>query len=240
MKAQVKPNAEQVWKEFEDVLVPRLNLSLTERVIYSHLVRHSRLEGRLRFRFSIPWLARGAGLTGNPARWAVRRLIARGALRLIERSKSGHTVEVLVPSEIPAARMRHPARVPLRPTREIDLADLDFMRNRALRKAIHTREGGRCFYCRRRVGPRMRSLDHVVPRVEQEDNSYRNLVSCCVECNSLKGSRPASDYLRWLHRERRLSSSALTRRLRALYALVAGKLRPSLPKLGFGKNRRRR
>ena len=77
-------NASRIWKHFEDFLVPRLRLSITDRAVYSHLLRHSRLEGRTRLRFSIAWLARGARLSTNPARWAVRRLIAHGALRLVE------------------------------------------------------------------------------------------------------------------------------------------------------------
>ncbi len=235
---KTKPNAEHLWKQFEDLLVPRLRLSVTDRVVYSHLLRHSRLEGRLRLRFSIPWLARGAGLTHNPVRWAVRRLIARGALRLLERSKTGHFVEVRLPDEIRSARFGRVARRPLSPTRSSDFDELDFLKHRALRKAIHRRERGLCFYCRRRLNPSMRCLDHVVPRVETEDNSYRNLVSCCVECNSLKRSRPAPDFLRWLHRERRINSAELTRRLRALDLLVAGKLRPPLAAPTHTRNHR--
>ena len=45
-----KPNAELLWKQFEDLLVSRLRLSITDRVVYSHLLRHSRLEGRARLR----------------------------------------------------------------------------------------------------------------------------------------------------------------------------------------------
>ena len=97
-----KPNATQIWKHFEDFLVPRLHLSITDRAVYSHLIRHSGLEGRTRLRFSISWLARGVRLSTNPARWAVRRLIAHGALRLLERSKAGHVVEVRLPDEIRA------------------------------------------------------------------------------------------------------------------------------------------
>jgi len=37
----------------EDLLAPQLNFSLADRVIYSHLFRHSRLEGNLQFQFSI-------------------------------------------------------------------------------------------------------------------------------------------------------------------------------------------
>jgi 5-methylcytosine-specific restriction endonuclease McrA len=222
-----KPSAERVWKQFED-LAPRLRLSPTDRVVYSHLFRHSRLEGKPRLRFSIPWLARGVGLTHNPVRWSVRRLIARGVLRLVERSKEGHVVEVRLPEEFPAGC---PAPIPTRPlipTRDDTFEELDFFKHRDRRRAIHVRERGRCFYCRRRLTSQMRSLDHVVPRVDVEDNSYRNLVSCCLECNSLKRGRPAPDFLRWLRSERRLTAVELASGLRALDALVAGKLRPPL------------
>jgi len=69
-----KPNAEHIWKQFEDFLVPRLRLSVIDRAVYSHLVRHSRLEGKLRLRFSIARIAHGARLGGTATRRAVRRL----------------------------------------------------------------------------------------------------------------------------------------------------------------------
>jgi hypothetical protein len=68
--------------------------------------------------------------------------------------------------------------------------------------------------------------------VAVEDNSYRNLVSCCVECNSLKRGKSAASFLRWLHRERKLTAGELAAGLQALNDLVAGKLRPILPDLG--------
>ena len=52
MKAK-KPNAELVWKQLEDILAPQLRLSVFDRTVYSHLLRHSRLEAKLRLRFSI-------------------------------------------------------------------------------------------------------------------------------------------------------------------------------------------
>ena len=96
-----KTNAKQIWKHFEDFLVPRLRLSITDRAVYfsSPTAQPSR---RTRLRFSISWLARGARLSTNPARWAVRPLIAHGALRLVERSKTGQVVEVRLPDEIRA------------------------------------------------------------------------------------------------------------------------------------------
>ncbi len=67
-----------------------------------------------------------------------------------------------------------------------------------------------------------------MPRAKSGQNSYRNLVSCCPECNWQKKDHAAADFLRVLYRERRLSRKDLSARLRALQALAAGKLRPQV------------
>jgi hypothetical protein len=225
-----KINAVHVWKQLEDLLVPRLHLSVFDRAVYSHLLRHSRLEGREQFRFSILWLARGACLSDGTVRKAVRSLVAKGALRLAERSRAGHVVEVRLPEEIRSLGAGKVAACDaLRRPGAGNLEKADFLETRALRQAIHAREGGYCFYCLRRLTPMVRCLDHVVPRVRGGRNGYRNLVSSCAECNSQKGERRAEDFLRWLWREGRLSASELSGRFRALARLAAGKLRPALP-----------
>jgi 5-methylcytosine-specific restriction endonuclease McrA len=223
-----KPNAEHVWKQLEDVVVPRLRLSVIDRAVYYHLLRHSRLEGKIRYRFSMASLGRGTRLTREPVRRAVRRLADQGALRLIRRNKKGHVVDVRVPEEIRAARLDL-ARVSDRGLpAAAKLEDIDFMQTKALRQAIHAREGGQCFYCLRRLPSTLKCVDHVVPRTQSGRNSYRNLVSACLECNAQKGERPAEDFLRWLYRERRLTAAELSGRVRALDALASGKLRPAV------------
>lgn len=226
-----KPNAELLWKQIEDHLVSRLRLSVADRVVYWHLLRHSRLEGKRRLRFSVDWLARGVHLCAGTVRPAVNRLVSRGLLRLLHCSKAGHVVEVLLPDELPT--VSHDisdvirGRVsPISSSPAASFEELDFQKTEALRKAIHARERGRCFYCMRQLTPRARCLDHVVPQSQFGGNSYRNLVSCCLKCNSQKGECSAIDFFRRLYRERRLSDTELAGRLRALDALAAGRLRP--------------
>src|SRR5260370_13124264 len=85
-------------------LVTGLRLSVIERAMYSQLLRHSRLEGRVELRFSILWLARGACLSTSSVRQSVRSLVAKGAMRLAERSRAGHVVKVRLPEEIRSVR----------------------------------------------------------------------------------------------------------------------------------------
>ena len=238
-----KLNPGLLWMQFEDVLAPRLGLSVKERAVYSYLLRHSLVVGKLPLQFAVMSLARTLGLSIGAARQAVRRLDELGALRVLKRSKTGHLAEMRLPERIRAIRAggngasmgvgvgtvvgvgtTGAAGEPPAAT----LETTDFLKTWELRKTIHDRERGACFYCLRRTPAHVHGLDHVVPRVRFGRNSYRNLVSCCLECNSRKGDRPARDFLRTLYRLGRLTAAELDGRLRALKDLATGKLRPSL------------
>ncbi len=222
-----KLNPGLLWMQFEDVLAPRLGLTVWDRAVYSYLLRHSLVVGKLRLHFAVMSVARDLGLSNGPVRQAVRRLDELGALRLLERSKTGHLVEMRLPEQIRAVRTGKnggswdPGDPPASA-----LETTDFLKTWALRKTIHDRERGACFYCLRRTPANVQCLDHVVPRVRFGRNSYRNLVSCCIECNTRKNDRPAPDFLRTLYRQGRLTPAELDTRLRALKDLAAGKLRP--------------
>jgi 5-methylcytosine-specific restriction endonuclease McrA len=142
--------------------------------------------------------------------------------------KEGHTVEVRLPDEIGA--LRRATRLSREKAARLDVEKADFLGTRVLRKAIHARERGICIYCLKRLNDRMRALDHVLAQSRGGGNSYRNLVSCCLECNSAKGEKSAADLLRSLYRERRLTAVEVAARLRTLKSLAAGKLRPVFPK----------
>jgi hypothetical protein len=228
-KPHAKLNAALLWRQLDDVLVPRLGLNLAERVVYAHLLRHSRLEGKRQLRFSMHLFSRSVRLSDCTVRQAVRSLAAKGALRLLDRNQGGHLAEILLPDEIQDVPLDGPAPLCLaRRARAADLEELNFLQVSSRREALHDRERGRCFYCLRRFLARGRVLDHVVPLARGGNNGYRNLVSCCVECNSQKGEMAAEDFLRSLFRQRRITSTELESRLRALDALVAGNLRPVL------------
>ena len=54
------------------------------------------------------------------------------------------------------------------------------------RRAIHERDGYKCVYC---GSTRQLTIDHLIPSSRGGDNSWKNLVSCCSQCNTKKGNR---------------------------------------------------
>jgi len=219
-----KLNAKLLWIQVEDVLAPRLRLTVTDRAVYYYLLRHTLVVGKPRLKFAVVSLARTLGVSAGRARQSVRRLEELEVLRVIERGKTGHLVEMRLPEKIRAIRPSRNGGA--RELAGASLETTDFMKSWALRKCIHDREGGVCFYCLLRTPANVKCLDHVVPRVRFGGNSYRNLVSCCLECNSHKGDRRAADFLRTLYRKGRITPAELDARLEALESLASGKLRP--------------
>ena len=57
------------------------------------------------------------------------------------------------------------------------------------RRNIYARDASRCQYCGKRFSTSELSLDHVVPRSRGGEQTWQNIVCCCVKCNVRKGGR---------------------------------------------------
>lgn len=53
------------------------------------------------------------------------------------------------------------------------------------RRGVLRRDGHRCAYC----GHAAATIDHIVPRCRGGNDSWTNLVACCLRCNGVKGDR---------------------------------------------------
>lgn len=216
------PDAAALWRDVEEHLAPAFSLWASDRVVYFYLARAIRLAGRRVAIMPARTLSRATLLSRSTVRIALRRLAARGILEVRSRSYRGLRIAVKLPRELPGC-----VRDRLSDGRALD--SLDFWTSRHRRAAIHRRDRGRCFYCRRPLQRFSRVLDHVVPRVLLGRNSYRNLVSCCPACNIAKRDRSATAHLRTLRRDRVLTPAQFRDRTAALRALAAGKLQPTPP-----------
>jgi 5-methylcytosine-specific restriction endonuclease McrA len=55
------------------------------------------------------------------------------------------------------------------------------------RKNILRRDGHRCAYCGR--SDMSLTVDHIIPKAKQGEDTWENLVTACVDCNNKKGDR---------------------------------------------------
>jgi 5-methylcytosine-specific restriction endonuclease McrA len=88
-------------------------------------------------------------------------------------------------------------------TREVDDETLRRERARAreLRQTAWWRRRiatGRCHYCRREVGAKALTLDHLVPLVRGGRSVRANMVPACKDCNSKKQSLLAWEWQAYL------------------------------------------
>jgi len=220
----------QVIEQVQDFLVPRLDCY--EQMIYHYLFRHTRLEGKRNITVGTRTIqanvGAGMGKDGSPPSQRVisdklRTLERKGCIKILERSVQGTSLEVLLPHEIPGVVVGKQLLSPEY------IESLDFFNDPQRRLAIFRRENGQCFWCLRSITEANYTLDHVKPRSGPiEDHTYKNLVSCCFECNSRKQATEADEFLRRLYRDGLLSADDLRKRVEAIDALVSGRLLPVL------------
>lgn len=59
------------------------------------------------------------------------------------------------------------------------------------KKNIFKRDNYTCQYCGKREGPF--TIDHVIPKKKGGEESWENLVTCCIKCNNKKGDKTPSE-----------------------------------------------
>jgi hypothetical protein len=209
-----------VLTQIEDSLFPKLGLSVWERAVYYHLLRQTWVLGQATTQCSVQAVATGAGMSDWKAREAIRSLHQKGCIKIEDRSRSGHEIRVLLPSDL-----NLPQQVDEPPP---DLESIDFFVGRQYVDALLARENARCFYCLRQVTRDTCELDHANPLADGADNSYRNIVVSCHECNKLKQDMKAEEHLRRVFRRNLLSDAELQERMAALDALRKGDVVPEL------------
>ena len=81
-----------------------------------------------------------------------------------------------------------------------DLETEDFFEVEENRERILMREEYCRFYCLRQLNGENYVIEHVVSR-PAGNNTYRNVVAACRQCNNRKGSTDVEDLLRTLYRD---------------------------------------
>ena len=215
-------------QEFHDHLAPALDTY--EQAIYLYLVRHSRLVGKdevvVGFKSARTRMALGIGRFRTPMaeRICYAKLLSlerKGGIRILATEHGGTRIRVLLPDEI-AGLIRSSKVAEAKPS----LDERDVFAIPENRLLILNRESRRCFYCLRTITVEAFVVEHVVSRPDG-DNTYRNVVAACRQCNNRKGASSAEDFLRILYRESLLTAGEFEDRMRQLQRLRDGQLKPS-------------
>jgi hypothetical protein len=129
----------------------------------------------------------------------LRALEEKGAItKSGEPSRDGTPYRVNLPEEIPACieAMKASAKTKESSASAIDEHKrLDFYNVKENRLRVFERDGYKCYKCGKQLTRFDATLDHLVPVSKSGDNSYDNLATCCLQCNSKRRNRDLSDHM---------------------------------------------
>jgi len=75
---------------------------------------------------------------------------------------------------------------------EILILGSDFMptaKRRFSKRKVFTRDSLKCGYCLCKLTSENKTIDHVIPFSKGGKTTYKNIVSCCLDCNGKKADR---------------------------------------------------
>ena len=214
--------------QFMDHLAPTLDTY--EQAIYLYVARHSRLVGQpeavIGFKSARKAMAFGIGKAGTPMSETqcyekLRSLERKGCLAVLGTERAGTRVRAFLPSEMRGLIRGAPEAA------AVPLDQLDFSEVPENRLRILAREDGRCFYCLRTISAENYVIEHTTSRPDG-DNTYRNVVAACRQCNNRKGNAGAEAFLRSIYRDGLLDADDLQGRLAQLAKLREGALVPPI------------
>lgn len=191
---------ETLVRDVVDLLQPQL--SPYAAAFYWYMLRHSIIEdGSSHIRIGTRGLQSGvvkSARSGQVSQGQVQEVLSQleqiGAVRKEgEPNRGGTLYRILTPNEIPACEARRLESVD--PPVRADFSEIDFYNVRDNRIKIYERDSFDCQYCHKKLTLYTATLDHVVPAIAGGDNSFDNLVTSCLRCNSIKTSRPIGDFL---------------------------------------------
>ena len=206
-------------KNFDALEIPEIVTSVVdflqpyllpyEAAVYWRLLRQSILNsGQQYVRVSTSNLSRGTIMssqsrgrvkTDGEINWSSVTLALRGLEKKSAIAKAGDTTnegtlyKICLPEEIPLCQDAMKAASKVEPHTIDTQKELDYFNVRENRIKVFERDGYKCKYCSKQLTRFTATLDHVQPVSKDGDNSFDNLVTACIHCNSERGNRPVMD-----------------------------------------------
>jgi hypothetical protein len=181
-------------------------LSPYESAFYWYAFRHSiAKKGNAHVRLSTRSMQQGLVKSAHSIKNTISLGKVRKILRVLESigairkegepNRDGTPFRVLIPDEIEACLKFRLERTAAEPLRKVTMTDIDHYNVRENRIKVYERDNYKCRYCDKQLTLLTATLDHVTAVAKGGDNSFDNLVTACLDCNSRKHHRPVGDFL---------------------------------------------
>jgi HNH endonuclease len=137
-----------------------------------------------------------ADLSYGVIKKTIDSLIQKEALSISgDTTRVGTLYKVCIPDEIPLCKELMTSQV-FAEVESVNLeVELDFYNVAENRLKVFERDGYKCHYCNKQLTRFSATLDHIQPVSKGGDNSYHNLVTACLHCNSERGNKPIMDFV---------------------------------------------
>ncbi|HAT1820998.1 TPA: HNH endonuclease [Legionella pneumophila] len=109
-------------------------------------------------------------------------------------TREGSLYKVAIPDEIQICQDYIKRRQEQTHTIQVANDEQDFYNITENRLKIFERDEYKCYYCNKQLTRFSATLDHIEPISRGGKNSFDNLVTACLHCNSERGNKPIMDY----------------------------------------------
>jgi len=213
---QIDDNNREFLQNFDALELPNLISSIIdhlqpelkgyEAAIYWHLFRKSILAtGQQYVRASVRGLQEGVIRSSSGKSISLSYSAVQNALMSLEKlgvvNKSGDTnregtlYKICLPEEIDVCQRLIKA-ASKKPSPQVDIEhELDYYNVPENRIKVFERDEYKCYNCEKQLTRFTATLDHIQPVSKGGDNSFENLRTACLHCNSRRGNRPVMDSL---------------------------------------------
>jgi len=194
----------EIMKDIVDHLQPQL--LPYEAAIYWNMFRHSILENGSEYvRTSVRGMTKNIitsssgqsdGLSYSSVQTALAGLEKKGVIQKIgDTNREGTPYKVFLPEEIEICQKQmREKQISELPTVNVS-KDLDYYNVQENRLKIFERDSYKCHYCGKQLTRFSGTLDHIQPVSQGGDNSYDNLITACLHCNSRRGAKPVMEII---------------------------------------------
>ncbi len=123
-------------------------------------------------------------------------LVSKGAISLAgDVNREGTPYRIHLPEEIALCREAM-SKAQQEQLPQIDpKRELDFYNIKENRLKVFERDKYLCHYCKKQLTRFSATLDHIQPVSKGGDNSYDNLITACLLCNSQRGAKPIMEHI---------------------------------------------